>query len=148
MNTHDLKLAFYKHLISLTPTGFGTLKPQEVFDLHTHNRDRGIRRGHVILSEPDTIAFGNGVYTRITGMYQIDLWFPRRASGALKTINGAVDLHVRHFFPANGRGLTLRHGQTEAHILSRPNQRTMDRDGAYLREMIEVDFHVDDFPSA
>lgn len=148
MDTYDLSVAFYTRLSSLTYSGMKTLLPDEIFDATEGVSSTTVRRGFVMLSEPETVAFGNGVYSRTSGLYQIDIWVPRKTTSALKTIKQMADAHVTHFFPANGRGLTLTENTTSGHIVRRPNQRSIGREGAYLRELVEVDFYVEVNPSA
>lgn len=152
MDTFDLSVAFYEKLAALTYSGMKTLLPEEIFDATEGVSSTTVRRGMVLLNSPDTIGFGEGVYSRITGIYQIDLWVPRKTTSttasATQQLKKMSDAHVDHFFPENGRGLTLTENSTSAHILRRPNQRSMQKEGAYLRDIVEVDFFVDDFPSA
>lgn len=148
MDTYDLSVAFYEKLAALTYSGMKTLLPDEIFDPAESVSSAPVRRGYVLLDSPETVAFGNGVYSRTTGIYQIDLWVPRKTTSALKTIKQMADAHVTHFFPANGRGLTLTENATSANIVRRPNQRSFGREGAYLREIVEVDFYVEVNPSA
>ena len=133
---------------------FVTLKPTEVKE----PPDGPWRRGWVLLGEPETIGFGNGVYSRTEGIYQIDLYVPLFQESALRVLRGATDAHVTRFWPANSRGLTLERNGTEAHILRRPNQRHLSyggqatnapnsREGAFLRAIVEVDFFVEHYPN-
>lgn len=155
MDTYDLETAFYRRLTVLTYQNLTTLRPDQIFDPETAATQVSFRRGQVLLNEPDTIAFGHGVYSRIECIYQIDLWVPRAnydalgdGAGALKQIKNMSDAHLAHFFPANGRGLALTENSTTAAIVRRPTQRHMGREGAYLREIIEVNFYTDVPPSA
>lgn len=148
IDTYDLSVAFYERLAALTYSGMKTLLPDEIFDPTESVSATTVRRGVVIPNDPETSGFGNGVYSRLTGIYQIDLWVPRKTTSAIKTVKQMADAHLTQFFPANGRGLTLTENTTSAHILKRPSIRSFGREGAYLREIVEVDFFVDDFPSA
>lgn len=148
MDRHDLNLAFYRRLIALAYNGMETIRPDQIFDATNESNTETIRRGVVILNEPQTIGFGNGVYSRIEGIYQIDIWVPRSNENAFKTCSELSDAHLLHFFPANGRGLTVTENTTSAHITRRPAQRHLGREGAYLREVIEIEFYTDINPSA
>ena len=148
MSTYDLNIAFWDKLNALIYSSMKTLRPDEIFDPKEISSTASIRRGFILMNDPEFRAFGRGVYSRIEGIYQIDIWLPRDTTSALKTIKEMADAHVAHFFPANGRGLTLTENTTSAHILRRPAQKDMGREGSYLREMIEVDFFVDEDPSA
>lgn len=147
MDAYDLELACYRRLIALTYSTIATARPDEVFDPQTLASTYGWRRGTVMLNDPETIGFGNGVYSRIDGIYQVDLYVPRTNNGALKQLKNMTDAHVAQFWPSNGRGLTLTENSTSAHIVRRPAQRHLGREGAYLRDVVEVDFYVEDFPS-
>lgn len=147
MNRHDLNLAFYRQLIALTYASMVSIRPDEIFDPKDEGGSNSIRRGFVLLNDPETIAFGNGVYSRIAGIYQIDIWVPRELQNAFKTTSTYSDAHVLQFWPANGRGLTLTENSTSAHIVKRPSQKHLGREGSYLRDVVEVDFYVEDFPS-
>jgi hypothetical protein len=125
-----------------------TVRPDEVFDPKDEGNAETIRRGVIIGPTPETIGFGNGVYTRLHGIYQIDIWIPRDLQNAFKIASQYSDAHVVQFWPTTGRGLTLTENSTSAHIVKRPSQRHFGRDGAYLRDMIEVDFYTDESPSA
>lgn len=147
MDAFDLETAFDRKLVALTYATASTAKPDEVFDPQSLPSTYGWRRGTVILDRPETIAFGNGVYSRIDGIYQIDLYVPRSNNTALKELKNMTDAHVAHFWPSNGRGLTLTENTTSANIVRRPAQRHLGREGAYLRDVVEVEFYVEDFPS-
>lgn len=147
MDRHDLNLAFYRRLITLTYSDMETKRPDEVFDPKDESNIENIRRGYVLLGDPDTTGFGNGVYSRIEGIYQIDIWVPRNNENAFKTSSNLSDAHVAHFFPTNGRGLALTENSTTANIIRRPSQRHLGREGSYLRDIIEVNFYVEVFPS-
>lgn len=148
MNRHDLNLAFHRRLIALSISGMETMRPDEVFDPKDESNAAAIRVGRVIGPTPETVAFGNGVYSRLYGIYQIDIWVPRNANEAFKNLSTYSDQHLVQFWPATGRGLTVTENDTSAHIVRRPTQRHMGREAAYLREMIEVDFYVEEAPSA
>ena len=154
MNSYDLEAAFFTHLRNFPYMNFVTLKPTEVKE----PPDSPWRRGWVILAEPETIGFGNGVYSRTEGVYQIDLYVPLFQESALRVLRGATDAHVTRFWPENGRGLTIERNETCAHILRRPNQRHLSygneasaqphaREGAFLRAIVEVDFFVEHYPN-
>lgn len=147
MDTYDLEVAFFNKLAALSFTG-KTLKPDEIFDPKELTSDTLVRRGVVLGPYPETVGFRHGAYTRAKGIYQIDLWVPRQLTSAMKTLKQQADAHVVHFFPANGRGLTLTENSTSANMDRYPEHRFMGREGAYLREVIEVDFFVDVDPSA
>lgn len=147
MDAYDLELAFYRKLIALTYATITTARPDEVFDPEQIGSSQGWRRGTVLLNDPETVGFGNGVYSRLTGIYQIDLYVPRTNNGSLKQLKNMTDAHVAHFWPSNGRGLTLTENTTSANIVRRPSQRHLGREGAYLRDVVEVDFYVEEFPS-
>ena len=147
MDTYDLELAFYNKLSSLTYTGMKTLRPDEIFDPTKLGTTAPVRRGTVLIGDPQTVGFRYGAYTRTPGIYQIDLWLSRTTTSALKVIKQMSDAHLTHFFPVTGRGDTLTENTTSANITRRPNQRSFGREGAYLREMIEVEFFVDVDPS-
>lgn len=147
MDTYDLSVAFYTRLAALTYSGMKTLLPDEIFDATEGVSATTYRRGVVIGPHPSFTAFGHGVYSRVMGIYQIDLWVPRKTTSALKTIKQMADAHLAHFWPANGRGLTLTENSTSAYITARPDQTPMGREGAYLREMIEVEFWTEIHPS-
>lgn len=148
MDTYDLEVAFYQKLAALTYAGMKTLLPDEIFDPKEGTSNTTYRRGVIMGPYPETVGFRYGVYTRARGIYQIDLWIPRQATSAMKTLKEMADAHVVHFFPANGRGLTLTENDTSAHITRYPEHRYLGREGAYLREVIDVDFYVDIDPSA
>lgn len=147
MDAYDLELACYRRLLTLTYATISTARPDEVFDPQTLAASYGWRRGTVLLNNPETVAFGHGVYSRIEGVYQIDLYVPRANNGALKQLKNMTDAHVAHFWPSNGRGLTLTENSTSANIVRRPSQKHLGREGAYLRDVVEVDFYVEEFPS-
>lgn len=147
MDTYDLELAFYTQLISLSYSNQKTLRPDEIFDPKEFAASYSVRRGAIVFNEPETIGFGNGVYTRTEGLYQIDIWLPRDTTSALKTLKQMADSHVATFWPSNGRGIALTQNSTTANIIRRPSQRHLGRDGSYLREIVEVDFYVEVFPS-
>lgn len=148
MDTYDLSVAFFNKLAALTYSGMKTLLPDEIFDATEGVSATTVRRGVVLPMEPVFAGFGNGRMVRLEGDYQIDLWVPRKTTSAIKTLKQMSDAHVNHFYPVNARGLTLPENSTEAQILTRPSQRPMGRDGAYLREIVEVHFSVDVFASA
>lgn len=139
MDTYHLELAFYRHLAALAFTGT-TYKPDDVIP---NNHPARSRRGWVMLGKPETVGFGNGIYTRTPGIYQIDIYIDRSTTNALKVLKQTADAHATHFFPANGRGLTLTEEQTSAHITRRPNQPAFERGAAFLRQIVEIDFYVE-----
>lgn len=143
MNRHDLNLAFYRRLIAYTVDNMSTKRPDEVFDPKDESNIQAIRRGAIMLNAPMTFAIGNGVSSRMEGIYQIDIWVPRNSENAFKIASDLSDGHLAHFFPANGRGLTLTENQTSAHITRRPTQSHLGREGAYLRDIVEVNFFVE-----
>jgi len=143
MDRFELETAFYKHLVNFSHAGFVTIRPDEIFDPADEANQSNLRRGVLMLNRPETIAFGDGIYSRIDGMYQIDLWVPLDVSNAYQTLMNASSAHVDRFFPANGRGLSLTEGTTTAHIVRRPSQERMPRESGFIREMVEVDFYVD-----
>lgn len=148
ISLYDLRTAWHIKLTELSDNKLTTLKPDEVFDPATTQNDMAIRRGAVLLSGPETVAFGNGVYSREEGTYQISIWVPRRISSALKRMDNLADAHVAHFFPANGRGLTVTRNTTSAHVIRRPEIRNMQRDGSYISTIIDVEFYTEHFPSS
>lgn len=155
MDTYDLETAFYSRLVELTYNNLETARPDEIIDPATVTKSVSWRRGQVMLGEGDPIAFGYGVYTRYEGIYQIDLYVPRTnynalgdQAGALKQLKNMSDTHLAHFWPSNGRGLTVTQNDTSAHITHRPSQRYLGREGVFLREVISVDFYVDVLASA
>lgn len=137
MNRYDLETAFFKHLF-LLPFAGRTLEPDEIVEITVG----AWRRGTVMTAQPNTVGFGNGVLTRVEGFYQIDIYIPRTHASALKLILQSADSHILHFFPANGRGLSLTEQGTTASIIRRPAHRDIGRDGAYLRQIVEVEFQV------
>lgn len=147
MDAYDLELAFYRRLIALTYSNVSTARPDEVFDPEIIAPTQAWRRGTVLLNNPETVGFGDGVYSRISGVYQIDIYQPRANNGSLKALKNMTDAHVAHYWPTNGRGLTLTENATSANIVRRPSQRHLGREGAYLRDVVEVDFYVEEFPS-
>lgn len=147
MDAYDLELAFYRRLIALTYATTTTARPDEVFDPQTLPNTQVWRRGSIIGPFPETVGFGDGVYSRLYGIYQIDIYVPRTNNGALKELKNMTDAHVVQFWPSDGRGLTLTENSTSANIVKRPSQRHLGREGAYLRELVEVDFYVEEFPS-
>lgn len=147
MDSYDLSVAFYEKLAALSYGGMKTLLPDEIFDPTESTSATTVRRGVVLGPHPDFTAFGHGVYSRLTGTYQIDLWAPRKTTSALKTIKQMADAHLAHFWPSNGRGLTLTENSTSANITARPDQTTFGREGSYLRQMVEVEFWVEVHPS-
>ena len=143
MNRHDLNLAFYRKLTGLAIANMIDVRPDEIEEPASLLNSQSWRRGVVMLNEPEPIAWGDGVYSRIHGLYQIDIYVPRAAASAFKVASEYSDAHVAHFFPANGRGITVTENQTSAHIVRRPSQRHLGREGAYLRDVVEVDFYLD-----
>jgi len=143
MDTFDLELAFYTHLVGYVDARFNTAMPAEIVAPEDFLPDKFFRRGHVMSNVPNTLGFGNGVYTRSEGIYQIDLWVPTETDAALEQLKKTSDAHLTHFFPANARGVTLTEGTTSAHIVRRPHQRYLGREGSHLREIIEVDYYVE-----
>jgi hypothetical protein len=137
VNLYDLETAFYKRLALLTFSG-STFRPDQIVD----NPTGAWRRGVIVMVDPETVGFGNGVLTRVNGLYQIDLYVPRVQDNAFKTLMQASDAHLAHFFPATGRGLALTEASTMASIRRRPMQRRMGREGAFLREIVDVEFEV------
>lgn len=140
-SSYDLEVAFFDHLSALTYTDMETLTPDGLQD-EPNNRVTW-RRGHVMTADPETIAIGCGVHSRIEGIYQIDLYVPRQSDNAFKTLKEMSDAHVNYFFPVNGRSQTLTRNQTSAHIVERPDQNYMGRQGAFLKESIDVVFYVE-----
>jgi hypothetical protein len=148
MSSYDLNVAFWNKLSALTYSDMKTLRPDEIFDPKEIASSASVRRGYIDGPDPEFWCFGNGRYVRLQGTYQIDLWMPRKTTSAMKTIKDMSDAHVAHFWPAGGRGLTLTENNTSAHIqVDRPKQTTLGREGAYLREMIEIEFYVEEDPS-
>ena len=155
MDSYDLELAFFERLITLTYNNLETYRPDEIIDLSKLAKNVSARRGTIVSPVPDFWYFGNGVGTRVAGTYQIDIWVPRGnynalgdEAGALKQLKNMSDAHLAHFFPENGRGLTVTKNSTSAHITKRPSQTPMSREGSYLREMIEIEFFADILASA
>lgn len=139
MDLYDLSNAFHKKLKLLNFSG-QTLTEDEIINPKDAS---AIRRGVVILGKPEVVGFGHGVYSRANGFYQIDLFVQRETNFALKVLKRAATAHANHFFPANGRGLTLTENQTSAHIQRHPNILPFTREGAYLRHIVEVDFYIE-----
>ena len=147
MNSYDLELAFYRRLISLTYGVMRDVRPDEVFDPGTNAPAMPFRRGVILLNDPETVAFGNGAFVRVSGIYQVDLWVPRlndgQTQGGFKLLKTLTDDHISQFWPGDARGLTLTENETLAHVTQRPGSRFLGREGAFIREMIEVDFYVE-----
>lgn len=148
LDNYDLNIAFWQRLSALSYNGMTTLRPDEIFDPKDLTSSATVRRGFIIGPDPQVVGFGHGVCTRHFGIYQIDIWVPRATTSALKTLAEMADAHIAHFYPDNGRGLTLTENSTLAHIERHPSVADMAREGAYLRRTVSVDFYVDDFPSA
>lgn len=147
MNTYDLRTAFYLEMTALTYNDLTTLKPDEVFDASDAPSNNSLRRGAVMLAEPYTAGFGDGIYTRTEGIYQIDIWVPRKIDNALQRLDALTDAHILQFFPANGRGKTVTRNSTSGHIVHRPGARPMGRAGSYITTQIDVLFYVEEYPS-
>ena len=105
---------------------------------------RAIRRGRIIWNEPESVARGKGVLTRIDGnIYQIDIYVPRHADSAFKIITGWVKAHIDHFFPPHGRGLTLSLDEAWGHIKDRPAFTDHGRRGEFLHFSVDVDWYTE-----
>ncbi|MEM6413197.1 MAG: hypothetical protein AAF720_00885 [Pseudomonadota bacterium] len=143
MDTYDLELAFYRKLIALTFPLLETLRPDQIFNSEKSSESNAFRRGILLPLDPYTFAFGDGVYSRVESIYQIDIWVPRSRQNSLRSMRELSNNHVTHFFPENGRGETVTEKQTSAHIEVRPSQRDFQREGAFLRTIVEVPFRVD-----
>lgn len=143
MDTFDLELAFHNHLIALFRDDFYTADPGQIITDTDTQPSRNIRQGFLPSPNVETVAFGFGVYTRAEGFYQIDLRVSLEEDSALEVLKKASDSHLLHFFPLNGRGITVTENATSAHIVRRPQARYMGKEGSYLREIIEVDYYVE-----
>jgi hypothetical protein len=146
MIRYDLEVAFFRRLRELAPDDWVTARPDRVFNPDRDAIGRRWRRGTIMLDEPQTIAIGDGITSRVSGTYQVDLYQPRKAEDAFKILCGASDALVAHFFPSNGRGLSLIENATEAYVRRRPSQRYLGIEGAYLREVVRIDFDIDILP--
>ena len=113
MDTFDLELAFYNRLVALSQPDFYTAQPDEIVEEDDLANNRWLRRGWVMTNDPYTAGFGDGVYTRVEGIYQIDLKVPRRTDYALERLKKASDELVNHFF-VNKRGVTVTENATSA----------------------------------
>ena len=142
MDSYDLEVAFQKHLEGLSFSG-RTLLEDEVFDFAKNGGVAKVRRAVLMRVGEEFAGFGNGRNSRELYMLQIDIWVSRTTEDAKKALKNLSDAHLAHFYPANGRGLTITENATSAHVTKRPAQRYLGREAAFLREMVEVDAYVE-----
>lgn len=143
MQTLEINEAFWIDLTALDVSNMISLRPDQVFPEAKQTNGQSVRKGVVSLDAPEFLAFGDGRYTRINGVYQIDLRVPQEIDFSYKTLKQISDEHKDWFFPSNAQGKTLMRGTTSIHIEDHPFQQEMGRAGSYIRDIIEVPFYVD-----
>lgn len=102
------------------------------------NSNTAYQRGTMILGKPETVAFGDGAYTRTRGIYQIDLYSPRKdMANPLVARAEAIKALV---FP-NGRPTVIGSGVVDKAPFIEGQPR--EDDPSYLELRVEVYFYID-----
>jgi len=106
------------------------------------------QRGTFMPGKPDTVGFGNGAYSRLYGVYQVDLFYPKQAGETLTLFNRAKAVRDL-FFPTHRRGLQLTAGDGAIEIEQLPAiSQLIEGDVTFNQIFIEIPFRADDAPSA
>lgn len=110
------------------------------------------QRGTAMFGTPESVAFGDGVYSRLFGVFQVDLFYPKSAENA-RTIYARAKATLEQFWPDDCRGLTLTAGSGESaasvYIERRPSMSTIDEsDATFNRIHVDITFRADDAPAA
>jgi hypothetical protein len=104
------------------------------------------QRGTLILGEPMPVAFGQGVYSRLQCIYQIDLFYP---VGATALLFARQKLVRDYFWPANQRGKEIVTGTGTININKRPElSGLIEKDPVHNQVFVQVFFYADQAPPA
>lgn len=106
------------------------------------------QRGTLMAGTPQTVAFGNGVYSRMYGIFQVDLFFAKRTEDS-RQLYARAKAVIDRFWPADRKGLTITAGVSTVYIESRPAMSPIDEtDVSHNRIHIDITFRADDAPAA
>lgn len=102
------------------------------------NPNTAYQRGTMILGKPDTVAFGDGAYTRKRGIYQIDLYSPRKDQAGPLILRGES---IKALVFPNGRPTVYGAGvvDKEPFVEGQPRE----GDPGFLELRVEVYFYID-----
>lgn len=142
-----IDVALQTRLRGMTPA-IDTKKPGIAYK---PNPDRAWQRGTAMCGDPEPVAFGDGVYSRMFGIFQVDLFYPKRQEDTNQLYARAKAV-VARFWPDDCRGLTLIAGTGAAannvYIEKRPSVSPIDEsDAAHNRIHIDITFRADDAPA-
>lgn len=140
----DIEAAFLSRLLTLTPP-WETKRPGATFN---PTATQSWQRATLLPGDPMPVAFGVGVYSRLFGLYQVDLFTPRREADARALYNRANAV-LRLFWPDDNRGMTLAAGAGEVVIEKRPSVSALIETSATHNQMfVSIPFRADDAPAA
>lgn len=140
----DIEIALFERLKALTPA-WTTQEPGEAFEPVP---DNPWQRGTVLADAPEIVGFGRGAFSRLDGLYQIDLMYPIRPKGWW-TLKRRADATRDWFHPVARQGLMLTRNDVRVVIRELPavRQAPETAEGAFLRIIVEVPFTADDEPT-
>lgn len=96
------------------------------------------QRGTWMPNEPIVVAMGTGAYHRQTGIYQIDLWYPKSEKRVDLLLARATAMR-QHWYPEHGRGNEVEAGGGRLLIDKRPFVSRLDEgDALYNRVWLDV----------
>lgn len=143
-NAANIERALIKKLQALPPP-WATKLPGIPY---TPNATLPWQRVTVLPAAPETVAFGNGAYSRVQILAQVDLYYPVRERRVDFLYNRAEA--VRDWFMGTSRrGAVLQEADTLVHILRLPGIGPLIESGATHHQItVEVYAFADDCPGA
>ncbi len=106
------------------------------------------QRGTWMPARPGLVAFGGGAHHRQSGVYQIDIFYPKSERRVDLLLERATAMR-QHFYPDGARGLTIEAGEGEIIVERRPGVSGIDEtDPAYNRVFVEVFVRIELRPAA
>lgn len=140
----EIEEALLKRLLAFRPA-WTTRMPGMKFK---PKPDQAWQRGTCMPGRPDTVAFGDGAYSRMFGVYQVDLFYPASSRRNFREVAERASAMRDHFFPIHRRGLTLTEGATQVYIETLPAISAVDEtDPSFASIHIDIVFRVDDAPA-
>lgn len=143
MSNVAIERALHAHLIALTPTWLTKRPGVEI--TASEVSQKSWQRGTTLWSRPQTVAFGDGAYSRGLHIFQIDLMSPK---GRVKELLERAELVRDWFFPATRKGV---HDDLADLIWGTriPAISAIDESGStHNRVSVDFWFYADDAPTA
>lgn len=140
----EIDAAFLTHLLGFTPV-WDTKYPGVAFK---PDPLKAWQRGTLMSGLPEPVAFGDGVYSRMYGIYQVDLFYPKKTENVRELYTRAKNV-MRRFWPVDCKGITLTAGAGTVNIEKRPSiSRLIEDDPSHNQLHVDISFRADDAPAA